>query len=165
MLSETITKLTDGFDEALFENAEEDVDYKDSYNEIVKSCGVEHPALKYFAIIETKNRLNYTSILMEQADVDSNIIFENVRPYTKNIVECQEIIQNMIENNVDKILNENKNITRSNGKEVAEKLFNQLNESVNSSPITSALFNIVHSKQPLNNSKIEFLKTIEKYYK
>lgn len=165
MLSETIEKLTGDFNEALFENVEEDVDYKDSYNEIVKSCGVEHPALKYFAIIETKNRLNYTSILMEQADVDSNIIFENVRPYTKNIAECQEIIQNMIENNVDKIMNENKNITRSNGKEVAEKLFNQLNESANSSPITSALFNIVHSKQPLNNSKIEFLKTIEKYYK
>jgi hypothetical protein len=165
MLSETITKLTDGFDEALFENVEEDVDYKDSYNEIVKSCGVEHPALKYFAIIETKNRLNYTSILMEQADVDSNIIFENVRPYTKNIVECQEIIQNMIENNVDKVMNENKNITRSNGKEVAEKLFNQLNESANSSPITSALFNIVHSKQPLNSSKIEFLKTLDKYIK
>lgn len=165
MLSETITKLTDGFDESLFENVEEDVDYKDSYNEIVKSCGVEHPALKYFAIIETKNRLNYTSILMEQAEKDEDIIFENVRPYTKNVAECADIIQNMIENNVDKIMNENKNITRSNGKEVAEKLFNQLNESANSSPITSALFNIVHSKQPLNNSKIEFLKTIEKYYK
>ena len=165
MLSETITKLTDGFNEALFENVEEDVDYKDSYNEIVKSCGVEHPALKYFAIIEAKNRLNYTSILMEQAEKDEDIIFENVRPYTKNVAECADIIQNMIENNVDKIMNENKNITRSNGKEVAEKLFNQLNESANSSPITSALFNIVHSKQPLNNSKIEFLKTIEKYYK
>ena len=165
MLSETIEKLTNDFSESLFENIDDDIDYSNCYNELVEKIGFEHPALKYIAINETKNLSQYTSMLMEQADNDANIIFENIKPYSKNNSECQKIIQEMIENNVDKIKNKSSEINRKNGKEIAEKLFRKLNESINSSPITSALFNIVHTKRPLNNSKIEFLKTIEKYFK
>jgi hypothetical protein len=165
MLSETIEKLTNDFSESLFENIDDDIDYSKSYNELVEKIGFEHPALKYIAINETKNLSQYTSMLMEQADSDADIIFENIKLYSKNNSECQKIIQEMIENNADKIKNKSSEINRKNGKEVAERLFNKLNESMNSSPITSALFNIVHTKRPLNNSKIEFLKTIEKYFK
>ena len=163
MLAETISKLTNSFNKALFESVEEEINYSENYNELVKKMGIEHPAIKYLAINETKIQSQYASVLMEKADNDEEIIYENIKPFSKNNTECQKIIQEMIENNSDKILNENTNITRSNGKEIATKLFNQLNESQVDSPITSALFNIIHSKRPLNSSKIEFLKTLDKY--
>ena len=165
MLAETISKLTNSFDKALFESVDEEINYSEDYNELVKEMGIEHPAIKYIAIEETKMKSQYASVLLEKADNDEEIIFENIKPFSKNNAECQKIIQEMIENNSDKILNEDANITRSNGKEIATKLFNQLNESQVDSPITSALFNIIHSKRPLNSSKIEFLKTLDKYMK
>lgn len=164
MLSETISKLTDTFNESLFESVN-DINYNDDYNELVNEIGFEHPAIKYIAMEQAEMKSKYASLLMEQTDNDENILFENIKPYSKDMSECQKIIQETIENNSDKILNETINITRSNGKKVAEKLFKQFNESQNDSPITSALFNIVHSKQPLNSSKIEFLKTLDKYMK
>lgn len=163
MFSEAITLLTDDYKEELFENINEDIDYRERYNELVKEMGIEHPAIKYIAINETKMKNNYINIIMEKIDDDENIIFENVKPFSKNNSECQKIIQEMIENNSDKVLNENEQIDRNNAKMYAKVMFDKLNESQNDSPITSALFNIVHSKRPLNNSKIEFLKTLDKY--
>jgi len=165
MLSETIEKLTADFSENLFENVEENINYSEEYNTLVKEIGFEHPAIKYLAINESKIKSEYTSMLLEQVNTDSNIIFENIKPYSKNNSDCQKIIQELIETKIDNIDNNITNIDRKNGKEIAEKLFNQLNETMNSSPITSALFNIIHSKRPLNSSKIEFLKTLEKYFK
>ena len=164
MLSETIEKLTSDFSESLFESVDEEVDYSEYYNSLVKEIGFEHPAIKYLAMSESKAFSQYTSMLLEQVDVDCDIIFENIKPYSKNNSECQKIIQEMVETKINNIKNTNEDINRKNGKEIAEKLFNQLNESMNSSPITSALFNIIHSKRPLNNSKIEFLKTLKKYF-
>lgn len=164
MLSETIEKLTSDFSESLFESVDEEVDYSEYYNSLVKEIGFEHPAIKYLAMSESKTFSQYTSMLLEQVDVDCDIIFENIKPYSKNNSECQKIIQEMVETKISNIKNTNEDINRKNGKEIAEKLFNQLNESMNSSPITSALFNIIHSKRPLNNSKIEFLKTLKKYF-
>lgn len=164
MLSETIEKLTSDFSESLFESVDEEVDYSEYYNSLVKEIGFEHPAIKYLAMSESKAFSQYTSMLLEQVDVDCDIIFENIKPYSKNNSECQKIIQEMVETKISNIKNTNEDINRKNGKEIAEKLFNQLNESMNSSPITSALFNIIHSKRPLNNSKIEFLKTLKKYF-
>lgn len=164
MLSETIEKLTSDFSESLFESVDEEVDYSEYYNSLVKEIGFEHPAIKYLAMSESKAFSQYTSMLLEQVDVDCDIIFENIKPYSKNNSECQKIIQEMVEAKISNIKNTNEDINRKNGKEIAEKLFNQLNESMNSSPITSALFNIIHSKRPLNNSKIEFLKTLKKYF-
>lgn len=164
MLSETIEKLTSDFSESLFESVDEEVDYSEYYNSLVKEIGFEHPAIKYLAMSESKTFSQYTSMLLEQVDVDCDIIFENIKPYSKNNSECQKIIQEMVETKISNIKNTNEDINRKNGKEIAEKLFNQLNESMNSSPITSALFNIIHSKRPLSNSKIEFLKTLKKYF-
>ena len=162
MLSETISKLTNDFNESLFENYNE-INFKEEYNELSDKMGIDHPAIKYLAIEEAENKSKYASLLMEKADNDENIIFENIRSFSKNNNECQKIIQEMIEENVDKILNENEIINRSNGKKIAIDLFNKLNESQSNSPITSALFNIIHTKQPLDNSKLEFLKTLDKY--
>lgn len=164
MLSETISKLTNDFNETLFESSN-DINYKQEYFELIKEIGFEHPAIKYLAMEEAEFKSKYTSLLMEQMDKDENILYDIVKLYSKNINECQKIIQETIENHSDRILNETIDITRSNGKEIAEKLFNQLNESQVKSPITSALFNIIHSKRPLNSSKIEFLKTLDKYMK
>lgn len=164
MLSETISKLTSDFNESLFENYNE-INFKEEYNELSDKMGIDHPAIKYLAIEEAENKSKYASLLLEKADNDENIIFENIRSFSKNNNECQKIIQEMIEENVDKILNENEIINRSNGKKIAIDLFNKLNESQSNSPITSALFNIIHTKQPLDNSKLEFIKTINKYMK
>lgn len=164
MLSETIEKLTGDFNEALFENSY-DIDYKDCYNDLVKESGIEHPAFKYLAMEDSEQKANIISKLMEQVELDENVIYENVRPYVKNNADCSDIIKDMIENNVDKAMNNNEKITRSNGKKIAESLFSKLSETESSSPIGSALFNIIHTKQPLNESKIQFLKTVEKYLK
>ena len=161
MLSETISKLTSDYNQSLFESVE-DIDYKYDYNLLIKESGIDHPAFKYLAMIEAKYRSEYAQIICEKLNKEEEIIFEGLRPFSKNTFECNKCISSFIKDN-NKILNEGLEINRNNAKKVASELFNKLDESVKTSPLSSALFNIIHSNKKIDNKNIKFLKTISKY--
>ena len=161
MLSETISKLTSDYNQSLFESVE-DIDYKYDYNLLIKESGVDHPAFKYLAMVEAKYRSEYAQIICEKFDKEEKIIYEGLRPFAKNTYECNKCISSFLKDD-SKILNEGLDINRNNAKEVATKLFNKLDESVKISPLSSALFQIIHTNKKINNKNIKFLKTISKY--
>lgn len=161
MLSETISKLTSDYNKSLFENIE-NIDYKYDYTRLIQESGVSHPAFKYLAMVEAKYRSEYSQMICETINNEEEIIFNGLKPYSKNIIECNKFISSFIKSD-DKVLEEGINVNRNNAKEIATKLYNKLDESVKVSPLSSALFQIIHSNRKIDSNKIKFLKTISKY--
>lgn len=156
MFSESITKLNH-FDKKLFENCNEEINYTNVYNQLVKESGIEHPALKYLAIQETINQNDYAKVLFETINHEENILFENLRPYCKSDNECANISESIINKNSTTDIT----ITRDNAKDIATSLFNKISEDV--SPVSSALFSIIHSNRPLTKNKLSFISILNKY--
>lgn len=158
IFQESINKLSlkQPFDKNLFESVDENIDYTAQYNKICNELGVEHPAIKYLALENAKEDLLYCSILMENITNDENILVNGLKPYIKNPYTLNNVVKTIMDNQIN--LNETFNS--------ASELYNKicLSENFVLMPISSALFNIIHTKK-LTENKQKFVDVLLKYIK
>lgn len=164
IFKETINKLnsTDSnFNSTLFESFEDNIDYSEQLKKLINESGVEHPALKYIAIEEAKKDFYSTKILNENKDKDIKILTKELKHYSS----ISSVISNYIIENKLNIKPLTESVNKNNIVEVASNLYETLSNDLNkvTTPISSALFNIIHTNKKLIDSKIDFMNTLIKY--
>lgn len=161
----TINKLNNNdFNTELFESVEESYDYSSQLEKLNNEIGVEHPALKYLAMENAKKEYNSTKILNEEKDTDIQILSKELKHYTPiSSVISNYIIENKL--NIKNVITES--VNKNNINDIASSLYNSLQNNLNkiTIPVSSALFNIVHTNKKLTESKIDFINTLLKYCK
>lgn len=164
IFKETINKLnsTDSnFNSTLFESFEDNIDYSEQLKKLINESGIEHPALKYIAIEEAKKDFYSTKILNENKDKDIKILTKELKHYSS----ISSVISNYIIENKLNIKPLTESVNKNNIVEVASNLYETLSNDLNkvTTPISSALFNIIHTNKKLIDSKIDFMNTLIKY--
>lgn len=166
IFKETVEKLKSAnsdFNSILFESCEDNIDYSEQLKKLISESGIEHPALKYIAIEEAKKEFYSYKLLNETKDNDIKILSKELRHYSP----ISSVISNcIIENNLNiKPLTES--VNKNNIVEVASNLYENLSNDLNkiTTPVSSALFNIIHSNKKLIETKIDFMNTLIKYCK
>lgn len=157
-------KIADSnFSNKLFESQELNINYDSQLDLLTKEIGISHPALKYLAIEEAYNDYLKSKVLMETKNQDANILVDELKHYTPiSSVISTYIIENKLNQHIDI-----ENVNQNNIVKVASQLYESLTPNLNkiTTPISSALFNIIHSNKQIVNTKINFMNTLIKYCK
>lgn len=164
IFKETIEKLNSAnynFNSKLFESFEDNIDYSEQLKKLITESGIEHPALKYIAIEEAKKEYFSSKILNESKDKDIKILSNELKHYSS----ISSVISNYIIENKLNIKPLTETVTKNNIIEVASNLYESLSNNLNkvSTPVSSALFNIIHTNKKLIETKIDFMNTLIKY--
>lgn len=166
MFVETINKLSSTeFNKSLFESVEHInfIDYAVDYNRLCSEMGVEHNAIKYLAVESYKEKATKESVLLEEKINDITLLSNGLKSYSENHKDVATFI---VENKINTLVEVNVDtINCKNAKSFASEIYNKICEEDTSIvlPISSSLFNIIHTKQKLNEDKISYLNTLRKY--
>ena len=149
------------YSNALFESIDTSVRYKEFELKLQEQYGISHPALKYLAIEEAKQYYEKERLLNEEKDIDMKVLCNELKHYS-NIASV--ISSKIIDDGIKLSLNES---DKNNLTNIAKISYNNICNKVDkvSTVISSALFNIIHNKKKLSESKENFLKTLIKYSK
>ena len=152
------------FSNALFESLETTINYKDFETKLQDRFGIKHPALKYLAIEEAKREFEKSNILNENIEKDYNSLCKELRHYSNYPSVIASFI---VGDGIETKTQINENVDKNNLTTVAKSLYNNICNKTDkvSTAVSSVLFNIIHDKRGLNESKINFLNTLIKYSK
>jgi len=164
LIKENIRKLSSN-DYKLFEYVDSSYDYSEEYEKLCEEMDCEHPAIKYLALENAKENALYAKILIENNMNDLNVLQKTLKPYTKSLSELETLIESIMKGNIKVKEPLKENINNKNILNQASNLYKQLcfeNDS-HKSIIASVLFNIIHSKYRIDESKIKFINVLNKY--
>lgn len=151
------------FNTQLFENIECPYDYSNEQEQLIQEMNCEHPAIKYLAMESAKENALYARILIENNMNDLNVLQKNLKPYVKSLSELEHLVETIMkkEIKVNVVLTESKDSVIDDATRIYKELCFESDKC--KSAIASSLFNIIHSKYRLDESKSKYVSALKKY--
>ena len=148
--------------EDLFNDIEIPYDYSKELSLIESKLGFTHPSLKYVAIEESKRKFKEQVILENMTFTDKKILKDTLSKYT-SFKNASDISESIIKNGINLI----RPYKAKSELETCKKLLNNTySVDLNSNnQLQECLYVFSTNPATFNNTKKQFVKTIEKYIK